>query len=205
MLSLRLVKTFGKGRLVVRATDGCEKFEVRIDPEEGRWNVFQNGRPVPNAVGEFPSPVDGVTLEVWLFDRQFVLTLDGETALGPWPYDRSGRPQPTSRPLAIGSQGGLGVDLRDLRVYRDVYYTHPIGRNARWGLDEPYELADDEYFVLGDNSPISEDSRVWPEGPAVPSKLLVGKPLVVHFPARRVRWGRWVFQVPDPARIRYIQ
>jgi len=59
--------------------------------------------------------------------------------------------------------------------------------------------------MLGDNSPVSEDSRTWPEGPAVPARLLVGKPLFVHFPAKRVQIGNWVFQVPDPARIRYIQ
>ena len=90
-------------------------------------------------------------------------------------------------------------------MYRDVYYTHPIGLQGRWGLDEPVRLAADEYYVLGDNSPISEDSRTWPGGPAVDANLLVGKPLVVHFPAKLLEVGRWGFQVPDPAGIRYIR
>ena len=37
-----------------------------------------------------------------------------------------------------------------LKVYRDIYYTRGQGRNA---VDRPIQLAADEYFVLGDNSP----------------------------------------------------
>ena len=51
----------------------------------------------------------------------------------------------------------------------------------------------------------AQDSRTWPEGTAVPAKLLVGKPLIVHFPARHVELGGWSFQVPDPTKIRYIR
>jgi signal peptidase I len=67
------------------------------------------------------------------------------------------------------------------------------------------QLGDGQYFVLGDNSPISKDSRCWPDGPAVEAGLLVGRPFLVHFPAQQVRWGDWRFQVPDPSRIRYIR
>jgi len=97
------------------------------------------------------------------------------------------------------------VVLGDVKVYRDVYYTHPIGSEARWGLAEPVRLADHEYFVLGDNSPVSDDSRTWPERGAVDAKLLVGKPLAVLYPAQDVEWGPWHFQVPNPARMRYIR
>ncbi len=209
LLSLRLVKTSGRGRLVIRATDGRDEFRVRIDPNQRRYEVLRGGRAVPGAAGKLPPLSDGVTLEVSLFDQQFLLAFDGQPVVTiPYdpPYDPTQpRRQPISRPLAVGSQGGLEVEIRDLRVYRDVYYTHPIGLRGRWGLDEPVRLGADEYFVLGDNSPISEDSRTWPQGPAVGAKLLVGKPLVVHFPARLLELGRWRFQVPDPGRIRYIR
>jgi signal peptidase I len=205
LLALRLVKTSGRGRLVLRATDGRDEFRVRIEPTQGRYEVLRNGRPVPGAAGWLPPPANGTMLEVSLFDQQFLLAFNGRPAVT-IPYDLSPfRPQPPSRPLAVGSQGGLGVEICDLRVYRDVYYTHPIGLRGRWALDEPVRLEAEEYFVLGDNSPISEDSRTWPGGPAVSAKLLVGKPLVVHFPARLVAVGPWRFQVPDPARIRYIR
>ena len=50
-------------------------------------------------------------------------------------------------------------------------------------------LAAGQYYVLGDNSPVSEDSRRWPTG-EVNAKLLVGKPLVVVTPARLSLGGR---------------
>jgi hypothetical protein len=42
-------------------------------------------------------------------------------------------------------------------------------------------LGPDEYFVLGDNSAHSEDSRYWPVA-GVPAAALVGKPLFLHQP-----------------------
>jgi len=209
MLSLRVVQTFGQsGLLLVRLGDGCDDFEVRLDPNRRRWEVLRNQRAVPGAIGMLPPIDDGLLLEVSLFDKQFLMALNGRTAIAR-PYVPSlPVPLPSrefgANSLAIGSQR-LGMKLRDLRVYRDVYYTHPIGPNGRWGLDHPTELAEDEYFVLGDNSPISGDSRTWPDGPSVSSKLLVGKPLLVHFPVKRVKLWKWTFQVPDPAKIRYIR
>jgi len=86
-----------------------------------------------------------------------------------------------------------------------VYYSRPIGVRARWGIDRPYRLGPDEYFVLGDNSPASDDSRSWPSGPGVPSEMLIGKPLAVLFPARSAGWFGVRFQLPDLPRIRYIR
>ena len=58
-------------------------------------------------------------------------------------------------------------------------------------------LAADEYYVLGDNSPVSEDSRTWPDGGAIDAKLLVGKPLVA-IPSVLIApwWDDRDFQVP---------
>jgi len=202
MLSLKLIDWSGKGRLIIRASDGSEEFQVEIDPSNESWEVLQNGGPEPSASGKLPRRKEDLAITVSLFDQQFMLALRGRPVIG-WPYVPSRPRQPTSRPLAIGTQG-LEVKIGDLRVYRDVYYTHPLGMGPLWGVNKPAELAEDEYFVLGDNSPISEDSRTWARA-AIPAKLLVGKPLVVHFPCRLIHWGESVFQVPDPGRIRYIR
>jgi len=205
LLSFRLVRVCGQGRLWVRATDGREEFRVQIDPGRRSWQAFRDGRPLGAAGrGELPGRLDGVQVEVSLFDRQFLLALGGRTVVTQ-PYEPvESALKGTSRPLAIGSQG-LGVEIEEVRVYRDVYYTHPVGLDGRWGLDDPVKISKSMYFVLGDNSDVSVDSRIWPRGPAVPAELILGKPFFVHFPARRIDLGRWHFHVPDPARIGYIR
>jgi len=61
---------------------------------------------------------------------------------------------------------------------------------------------------LGDNSPVSVDSRAW-NNPAVPRNSLIGKPLVVHLPSRtgKVSWNGTVhhFRLPDFSRVRLVR
>ncbi|MBC21062.1 MAG: hypothetical protein CMJ74_12480 [Planctomycetaceae bacterium] len=63
----------------------------------------------------------------------------------------------SDRLLAIGAQS-LHATIEHPLVRRDVYYTPEVRGivNRRTG---EYHLAADEFFVLGDNSPISLDSR----------------------------------------------
>jgi len=49
-----------------------------------------------------------------------------------------------------------------------------------------FELGEDQFFPLGDNSPQSKDARLWYEGPDLPPyverELLIGKALLVYWP-----------------------
>ncbi|APZ96767.1 S26 family signal peptidase [Fuerstiella marisgermanici] len=105
--------------------------------------------------------------------------------------------------LGLGLRGG-SVLVSELRLYRDVYYTPGRRKN---GVERPYVLGKDCYFMQGDNSPVSSDSRNW-EDPCVPHRLLVGKPFVVHLPSRPGRLSFAGFElpirIPDFERIRYI-
>jgi signal peptidase I len=47
---------------------------------------------------------------------------------------------------------------------------------------EIFNLAPDQFFVLGDNSPASSDARLWPGQNYVDRELLVGKALFVYWP-----------------------
>ena len=106
--------------------------------------------------------------------------------------------------LALGVRGGR-VAVKTLALYRDVYYTPGKRRN---GVESPLKIAADSYFVQGDNSPVSSDSRNWAE-PLVPHKLLVGKPFVVHLPSQPGKLSIGGFElpirIPDWQRIRYIR
>ncbi|MEO2019567.1 MAG: signal peptidase I [Fuerstiella sp.] len=103
----------------------------------------------------------------------------------------------------LGIAGG-SVKLETLTLYRDVYYTPGRRKN---GVDSPYLVEQDAYFVHGDNSPVSSDSRGW-RFPCVPHKLLLGKPFIVHLPSRpgKLMLGGYELpiRIPDFDRIRYI-
>lgn len=207
LLSFRLMSVAGEGRLMVMATDGREEFVVEIDPAPPRPDcvVWRNGRKLegPQVIALFRRP-GGTLIEVALFDHQFLFALDGRV-VGVWHYEPGEeRRSAPLRPLAIGAKR-LGVEIRDVLVCRDVYYTRPVGVDARWGVAQAYRLGPDEYFVLGDNSTVSLDSRSWPGGPAVKAEYLLGKPWLVYFPARRVVWGSKSFLIPEIAGIRYIR
>jgi signal peptidase I len=53
------------------------------------------------------------------------------------------------------AQAGSGADLRDLQVLRDIYYTASRTGEAEW------QIPDGSYFMLGDNTQDSSDSREW--------------------------------------------
>ena len=64
--------------------------------------------------------------------------------------------------------------MRDIRLYRDIYYLDPARAGWKWTAKEP--LGQREFLLLGDNAPISVDSRHWqPQG--INSKYLLGRVL----------------------------
>jgi signal peptidase I len=126
-------------------------------------------------------------------------------------------------PLALRLvASGLSLELRGLRVDRDVYYTYNRGNTERAYAGHPFRLGDDEYFVLGDNSPGSHDSRAWTEdelGPPLRSayasgeyKLgtvrgdqIVGQAFFVYLPGLQPFDGFDRRIVPDVGRVRFIR
>ncbi len=91
--------------------------------------------------------------------------------------------------------GGETVEIRDGRVYindkeisdgalaRIHYYNY--GEYAKQG--RKITVPAGHYFVMGDNSASSHDSRYWG---FVPEGLLVGKAEVIFWPLNRLRWIR---------------
>jgi signal peptidase I len=151
-----------------------------------------------------------VTLEASCFDRRVLVAVDGRLLFDPFDYAKRRTVPPAGEfPIGLGVDGG-DLTVSELRIYRDLHYTGSLANTPRQGhaLRTPVQLGPEEYFVLGDNSPVSNDSRFWSASPVVPGSMLLGKPFLVHLPGEVVPlqvFGRSVCWVPDPRRIRYIR
>ena len=114
-----------------------------------------------------------MVLELALCDRQIVFAIDRHVVLYHSYEVGNDAYVPTPRPLRIGTDG-LSATIRRLQVYRDLYYLGPFGMDRNWSA--PERLGSDQLFVIGDNVPISRDSRHWvPSG--VPGQRLLGRVL----------------------------
>jgi len=91
------------------------------------------------------------------------------------------------------------VALSRISIHRDVFY-EPTANGGGLGctgcMGNPIQLGHDEYYMLGDNSRYSFDSRFWP-GPtakyegaqigAVPRRAIVGVARMIYWPPRRMK------------------
>ena len=203
---IEVVAVPDEGSFACRLFDGKDSVnaEVHVGPrgKTARANLVHDG-------GVGLATAGGVSLEKGkrykfefaFFDRRASLALDGKLlASGDLPAAKvRGK---VREPLQLGARGCKLV-VRDLKLSRDIHYT-PTGRN---GIRIPADLGPDEYFVLGDNSGNSQDSREWHK-PGVPEGDFIGKPFVIHQPLRlgRSTWGgrERVFQTLDWSRLRWL-
>jgi len=115
--------------------------------------------------------------------------------------------------------GAGKLTLSHVAILRDVHYTDVDlrGGGPGWAMQgNPFTLAKDEFFVLGDNSPNSEDGRRWNEpgksnwGQSyrkgiVPRDYLVGKALFVYWPSGFRPFAKSRFAViPNFGQMRFI-
>ena len=119
------------------------------------------------------------------------------------------------RPIAIRvAAADIALDLRGLRIDRDVHYTHSL-YSQRAQAGHAFTLRGDEYFVLGDNSPDSHDSREWTgRGPHLPSDYrpgtvledqIVGQAAFVYLPGLLPLDGAGRWAIPDIGRVRFVR
>jgi len=134
--------------------------------------------------------------------------------LGPGPDDAGPIKADIAPQAKIFGSGQLA--LSHVAIFRDIHYTKTDAPN-RASQGDPITLEKDEFFVLGDNSPNSEDCRLWNkkglgingqrvyrEG-IVPRDYLVGRALFVYWPSGFRPFARFPFAViPNVGQMRFI-
>jgi signal peptidase I len=126
-------------------------------------------------------------VELAFVDRRLSLVVDGKHWLSadlPAVKERAG----VDRPFQAHADG-VRVSLHGFRLYRDVHYGQQ-GINGVRG--NSVRLGAGQLFLLGDNSPNSEDSRFWPEQGRVEAASLVGAALLVNGSSQQRAGMRWL-------------
>ena len=178
-------------------------------------------------------------VELWHVDQQVCLWIDGVCEIEhsyevPIAVLKDRMPLPGDHhPTVAISVSGAAVSLHRIVLDRDLYYSSAKpgspskpGNGTRtkhqgtFAGTSPMELAMDEFYCLGDNSPMSQDSRYWrqtnqwiehrrfktvgnSEG-VVPRKLMMGRAFLVYFPAMLGWDEKSIPFVPNFAEMRFI-
>ena len=175
---------------------------------------------------KFPALTPGKTIQVSfeIVDHSLRLCVGKEDPLehfGPndpqaWGYEFNPR-RPQYPTIALAGQGSA-FQFKQVAVYRDVHYTKDQGpeKPGRGTQGHPFTLKENEFFVLGDNSPQSHDSRFWYEPGegnggktyrtgVVPRDYLIGRAFFVYWPGgfHMADWMPYAV-IPNFANMRFI-
>lgn len=211
LLRCELKVTGSEGTVLLRANDGNHIYEVFLSMDKRIATFAIDDAIMAETVVSLAPLADEVTCELSTIDRQFLCAIDGELLFPPFelpenlPINSQAAPQRfTEGCFSIGARGAT-VEVRNAQVLRDIYYTRlPEGFAERTPTAESWLVGPDELFLLGDNSPFSQDSRVTAE-PGVPMSQLIGRPLVVHAPRRAFTWRGRQWNLLDFSRLRGVR
>lgn len=110
-----------------------------------------------------------LAIETVVTDGRFSIRAGGKSVLE-YEFEPLPRREEAGPRVAIGADAAA-LAVSGLTVLRDVHYTPGPGGQTR------YRLGPDEYFVLGDNSANSVDSRKWNKAGGVKTAALLGPAL----------------------------
>ncbi len=186
---------------------------TRVSADGGESVLAKRDIPMPDAGDVAALSFTNVDhLLVFQFGRE---KISFDLGRGP---DDAGPRKPAIQPKAAIFGAGK-LELSHVAVFRDIHYTERSAHSNSPGRateGNALQLEADQFFVLGDNSPRSEDGRWWsrpgkgnygrtyPEG-IVPRDYLVGKALFVYWPAgfRPFVNSRFAI-VPNVGQMRFI-
>jgi signal peptidase I len=185
-----------EGDLILELSKGEDRFQARWQLTTGFCTLVRHGKDGKDEElrKEQTSLTKPGTYKVRFanVDQRLIVWVDGSLPFGDGveyhpPADRKDeeRNPHNLEPAGIGVRAA-GVQIRDLVLWRDTYYTEgPMTLYVQPG----------HYLCLGDNSPQSSDSRSWgptrnrhpddAKGGLVPEELMLGRALMVYWPYYR--------------------
>ena len=169
MVSCRL-RTTGTGRFALAAIDGDQRFEIEIEPRQRL--VLRSG---DQTLLDRPLQTNFARAEESMSNSAFAISRCCSSSTAE-PSSATTTHVPTARgreplhPLAIGAQS-IGLEIDELRVWRDIHYLDPQGLPRPWTTSAP--LPAGQFALLGDNQPVSIDSRHW-EPAGIPRHAILG-------------------------------
>jgi signal peptidase I len=196
-----------EGELVLELVRAGERYRATFDlaSEDGRCTLSHGNKGYETKLESKPTRLRKGTYKVRFanVDRRLTVWVDGSLPFDDGVnYDPPTEKGPSSadlQPASIGVKGAT-VTIQKIKLHRDTYYTtggenpnradvpiqHPDDPREWEGLRNPpvktLYVQPGHYLCLGDNSPASSDGRSWG---MVPERLLLGRALLVYWPAGR--------------------
>ncbi len=189
-LAFRFRHLGGVGYLVghLREDETRYSFYVDLGGVAPSARLLCNGNEVARAALSL-APGAEHRLEFANIDARVTLRINGRTLIR-FDDDRPEQSEAASVPYrnpytaTSGAEFGAArcdVEVRDVQLWRDIFYTSDRDQQ-RFAIGEPFTLGQDEYFVMGDNSANSFDSRSWG---VVKQPNLIGEAFFVFWPIPR--------------------
>jgi len=148
---------------------------------EGDYAIEVDGREEVRIPGRALAPDRAAEVALSYADDRARLLVDGETVIA-WedPYG----PEITEDSSVRVAASGAETVFEQLRIDRDVYYRRSSSYGKFDPSNDPLMVPEGSYFVMGDNSPNSEDGRKWG---FVREGHMIGRSFMVFWPPSDVK------------------
>lgn len=169
-----------QGQVIFELVRAGLHFTCTIDVTSGEARFAEDQK----LLGKFGTSIRGrgdYRLMFSNIDDELLLWRDRQI-IGRQVYDRPpslARPSDADYTPAGMAAQGVALQAEHVRLFRDIFY---VPQRFVGNQDVPpamFDIPDDHFMMLGDNSPCSADSRYWG---FVNRDLLVGKALFVYWP-----------------------
>ncbi len=183
MLAFNVVATGENGGILILLEEDEKTYEVfvRSQGEKKESYVKISGSIVVSNSDAFIEPGKVCRIEFSNADNKIILRLN-DSVLFSHTYDTDLSSLDGYTKSSKLKFGGINTDavFKNILISRDVYYSE----TGEWGIYNPVEIGEKQYFFLGDNSRNSNDSRYWK---FVPESNMVGRAFMVFWPLRTIK------------------